>query len=232
MISRGLLSEVAGLLGRGVLDPASPAGRAIGYRQTIEFLQQEKLSDYGSGGRGPTGTGVTAENGSNPDARFLQFFMTFAARTRQYAADQIKWFRSPKGRDFYWQLWDLGGPIREETCRGTRRNGQRDSSSVQVSRAGDGCSWQDAAKSIAERYRVSRNAFEEELNGEYQEAIRIENQMRAKDMKVYSTELSLLADGSSTRWRVIEEMRETAKKATWRQNGVEGGVRGWYAGSR
>lgn len=225
MISRGLLSEVAGLLGRGVLDPASPAGRAIGYRQTIEFLQQEeKRSDYGSEGRAPT---ITPEDGGSPDARFLQFFMIFAAKTRQYAADQIKWFRSPKGRDFYWQLWDLGGPIREAR-RGTRRNGQGGSSSVQVSRAGDGCSWQDAAKSIAERYRVSREAFEEDLRGEYQEAVRLENQKRAKDMKVYSTELSLLGDGSITRWRVVEEIRKNSKKV----KGIEGGMRGWYAGSR
>lgn len=226
MISRGLLSEVAGLLGRGVLDPLSPAGRAIGYRQTIEFLQQEeKRSNYGSEGQAPT---VTSEDGGNPDARFLQFFMIFAAKTRQYAADQIKWFRSSKGRDFYWQLWDLGGPIREEARRGTRCNGQGGSSSVQMSRAGDGCSWQEAAMSIAERYRVSREVFEKDLSGEYQEAVRLENQMRAKDMKVYSTELSLLADGSSARWRIVEEIKKIAKKA----NGIEGGMRGWYAGSR
>ena len=236
MVSKGLLSEVADLLEQGMLDPASPAGRAIGYRQTIEFLLQEaKLADD-SENRSQTKTSEGTEELLDPESRFLQFLMTFAARTRQYAADQMKWFRSPKGRDFCWQLWDLGGPIKEGPCRNTR-NG-RDFSSVLVSRAGDGCSLRGAAESIAESYKLSREAFDEQLNGEYQETVRVENQMRATDMKRYVPKLSLYADGNA-RARRVEETRGLAKNLresyVKRQEGVAAGatgVKGWYAGNR
>jgi len=43
MIEKGLLEETASLLAAGVLDPASPPGRAIGYRQAIEYLSKERV---------------------------------------------------------------------------------------------------------------------------------------------------------------------------------------------
>jgi tRNA A37 N6-isopentenylltransferase MiaA len=38
MVRAGLLEETAQLLAEGVLVPGSPPGRAIGYRQTIDYL--------------------------------------------------------------------------------------------------------------------------------------------------------------------------------------------------
>ena len=43
MVEKGLLEETASLLATGVLDPASPPGRAIGYRQAIEYLSKERV---------------------------------------------------------------------------------------------------------------------------------------------------------------------------------------------
>lgn len=40
MLRSGLMEETAQLLSQGLLDPASPPGRAIGYRQTIEYLRR------------------------------------------------------------------------------------------------------------------------------------------------------------------------------------------------
>jgi len=44
MVEKGLLEETASLLAAGVLDPASPPGRAIGYRQAIEYLSKEGVN--------------------------------------------------------------------------------------------------------------------------------------------------------------------------------------------
>jgi len=45
MVEKGLLEETASLLSAGVLDPSSPPGRAIGYRQAIEYLSKEGVKN-------------------------------------------------------------------------------------------------------------------------------------------------------------------------------------------
>lgn len=243
MLKRGLLAETADLLMRGMLDPASPAGRAIGYRQAIDFLHQEAgLTGGNETGASMAEAGGDGEELVDPEARFLQFFMTFAARTRQYAGEQMKWFRSPKGHDFSWQAWDLGGPIEEVERRGVaarRRNGRGPSSSGPVAWAGDGRSWQDAAASIAKSYELSREGFEEELDGEYQMSLRAENLMRAKDMKRYVPGVSLLGDREILSSLVhdtnhlAKRLRETKlKRQAAVEAGEEEGAKGWNAGSR
>lgn len=277
MLTRGLLPETADLVVRGLLDPASPAGRAIGYRQAIDFLFQEArllestdttgnpvtasrpaaaaaaVASAGGGGDG----GIVAGEGegtpaADPETRFVDFVLAFAAKTRQYAADQMKWFRSSKGRDFSWQAWDLGGPIEE--VRGGRANApggaQPAAAAFARARAGDGCDWRGVAASIAEKYQLSREAFDEELDGGFQASLREENRKRAGDMKRYVTELSLLGGGSgsgSGGGRRQEEalrnlVRETRELATRiRQahpDGFRNGgetvaeVQGWHAGTR
>lgn len=245
MLQRGMLTETADLLVRGMLDPASPAGRAIGYRQAIDFLSQEaQLAGSNDGDKIASSSAAAAGTGSScgvgekvpdPDTRYLQFFTTFAAKTRQYSGEQMKWFRSPKGRDFSWQAWSLGGPI-EEGCRSAR---DIRSFPDPVVRAGDGCDWLDVATSIAESFDISREAFEEELDGERQASLRRENLKRAGDMKRYIPQVSLLGDKDTLRslvqeteglaTRLCESQRE-------RQTGVEAGVRegvqGWHAGNR
>lgn len=43
MVEGGLLEETAHLLAAGTLNPSSPPGRAIGYRQTIQYLSKEGI---------------------------------------------------------------------------------------------------------------------------------------------------------------------------------------------
>lgn len=262
MLMRGLLTETADLLMLGKLDPASPAGRAIGYRQAIEFLSQEQqIAETGStkaaagsgGGGGSGGSGSGSGEVADPKTRFLQFYMTFAAKTRQYSGEQMKWFRSAKGRDFSWQAWDLGGPIKETPVGGAaaaaaamRRNGHRGGYGLPrrgpKSRAGDGRDWRGVVASIAESFDLSKEAFEEGLDGEHQASLRSENQKRAGDMKRYVPGVSSLLADRDTLHRLVEEtkylvgrLREASSKETpWAGAavGVREGPHGWHAGNR
>ena len=81
MVDRGLLEEVADqLLARRLL-PSSPAGRAIGYRQALQYLLRDGYKP-------------------NDEAAAREFVEGFAAASRRYAAQQVKWFRSEPG--FEW----------------------------------------------------------------------------------------------------------------------------------
>ena len=252
MLTRGLLSETADLLVRGLLDPASPAGRAIGYRQAIDFLLQEARLAEPTDTAGETGSSSPddAPVAADPETRFLDFVLGFAAKTRQYSADQMKWFRSSKGRDFSWQAWDLGGPIEEvrssasssSASRAANAPGGAARAAAARARAGDGCDWRGVATSITEKYQLSREAFDEHLNGELQASLREENRKRAGDMKRYATELSLLGGGGLHQEALRNLVRETKELATRIrqqqperfQNGAEtvAEIQGWHAGAR
>lgn len=257
MLRRGLLKETADLLVRGVLDPASPAGRAIGYRQAIDFLFEEarlveastaRVEDNGmSSGVAATGggnDGGRGEGAAEPEARFVEFLLTFTAKTRQYSADQMKWFRSSKGCDFSWEAWDLGGPI-EEVRRASSGGGggtkAPQATARAGSRAGDGCDRRGVASSIMEKFELSRAAFDKDLGGEYQASLRSENRKRAADMKRYATELSLLVGGIDQKENLRSLVRETKELATmirraqpdrFRDGAGVAEVRGWHAGTR
>lgn len=71
MLEDGLVAEVAGLAARGKLPPTSTAARAIGYRQTLEFLESRQRDD----------------------ASYFDFCAKFATATRNYATEQLKWYR-------------------------------------------------------------------------------------------------------------------------------------------
>ena len=92
MIDEGLFEEVRDLLCHEAhaLDPSSPVGKAIGYRQTIELLLDARL-----------------RGGSREDAapRFDAYLRDFSAATRRYAQKQFKWFR--KERTFLWVWQDF-----------------------------------------------------------------------------------------------------------------------------
>lgn len=250
MLMRGLLTETADLLVKGTLDPASPAGRAIGYRQAIDFLNQEaRLGGWG-GIQEKGGKGEDEAAGADPNTRFMTFYKTFTAKTRQYSGEQMKWFRSKKGRDFSWQAWNLGGPIEEGRVAGSKapRQQRQDGSDANerdaslpshVSRAGDGVGWKDVVASIANSFQLSPEAFDDELDGEYQASLRSENEKRARDMKNFIPGVSLLGD-RETLWGLVQGTKELASRVgeaqLERQAGVEveveEGVKGWHAGSR
>lgn len=245
MLIRGLLKETADLLVRGVLDPASPAGRAIGYRQAIDFLFQEARLVEGAAAGG-SGGGGSGEDAADPETRFVEFLLTFTAKTRQYSGEQMKWFRSSKGGDFLWEAWDLGGPIEEVRRAGSSGGKSADGGAPRAmarasSRAGDGCDWRGVATSIKEKFELSRAAFDEDLGGEYQASLREENRKRAADMKRYATELSLLGGGVDHEGQLRSLVRETKELATrirqaqperFRDGADVAELQGWHAGAR
>ena len=91
MLRAGLLEETTDRLLSGALLPSSPAGRAIGYRQVVEYL--------------------TRSSWQRDDAGALRDFATsFAAVSRKYAGQQVKWFRSEPR--FQWVAADWDAPER------------------------------------------------------------------------------------------------------------------------
>lgn len=74
MLAGGLLRETSALLASGDLEPESQPGRAVGYRQAIDYLLRPDARD------------------GDADS-FRSFAHAFAQASRAYAAQQMKWFR-------------------------------------------------------------------------------------------------------------------------------------------
>ena len=96
MLKTGLVNEVANLLLEERLTPAAVPARAIGYRQTIEYLLSitEDVSNKGSRG-GKRNEAVTSDVAS-----FVSYAQGFATATRNYAKRQLGWYRNDKS--FLW----------------------------------------------------------------------------------------------------------------------------------
>ena len=93
MLTGGLLEETNEQLLTGSLLPSSPAGRAIGYRQTLTYL--------------------TRPDWKPSDAHaFSEYVRDFTAASRRYAGQQVKWFRSEAR--FEWVASDWDAPERAE----------------------------------------------------------------------------------------------------------------------
>jgi tRNA dimethylallyltransferase len=81
MIFAGLLKETAQLILNNTLTPAELVTKAIGYRQAINYFTSERPED------GFLSTSV------NYDLFYLEFLRDFSTATRNYAKDQLKWYR-------------------------------------------------------------------------------------------------------------------------------------------
>lgn len=90
MLGRGLLEETAELLQAGVLLPATTAGKSIGYRQATEYLLAPPSAE------------------PEPADRFSRFLAGFCTVSRQYATEQMKWFRKDKA--YLWVRSELEKP--------------------------------------------------------------------------------------------------------------------------
>jgi len=89
MITAGLFEEVTDILLRGKLLPDSIASKAIGYRQTIDYLCRE-------------------DNTPDDAASFQNFVNKFSSATRNYAKRQLLWYR--KDSEFLWLEMTRPGP--------------------------------------------------------------------------------------------------------------------------
>eukprot|EP00554_Chaetoceros_debilis_P014533 CAMPEP_0194118120 /NCGR_PEP_ID=MMETSP0150-20130528/34185_1 /TAXON_ID=122233 /ORGANISM="Chaetoceros debilis, Strain MM31A-1" /LENGTH=556 /DNA_ID=CAMNT_0038809399 /DNA_START=318 /DNA_END=1988 /DNA_ORIENTATION=- len=74
MIGGGLLKETTELHTTGQLPEEGQQARAIGYRQTLDYLKRE-------------------ENEENDDEAFSAYLHEFTGATRRYAKKQMQWFR-------------------------------------------------------------------------------------------------------------------------------------------
>jgi tRNA dimethylallyltransferase len=84
MIRQGLIQETQSLIQEGLLLKDSIAGRSIGYKETIDFL--ESISE------------------PNSDAHhcFIKYLGDFSGATRQYARKQDTWFANKFKGQFIW----------------------------------------------------------------------------------------------------------------------------------
>lgn len=83
MIQQGLINETQSLISKGLLVKDSIAGRSIGYKETIDFL--EKMP-----------------NADDRRKAFLEYLDGFSAATRQYARKQEQWFANKFKDEFVW----------------------------------------------------------------------------------------------------------------------------------
>ena len=74
MIVQGLLKETADLRLNGRLPDGNQAARAIGYRQTLDYLMRKNPKE-------------------NDIDAFSDYLNKFTTATRQYAKKQMQWFR-------------------------------------------------------------------------------------------------------------------------------------------
>jgi hypothetical protein len=98
----GLLDEVTELLLSGSLLPSHPAGRAIGYRQTLDYL-------------------LRARYAPQDQQALTNFVHTFAAASRRYAQQQTKWFRSEPEFEWVPATWAAPGLAFEAVAAGVAR---------------------------------------------------------------------------------------------------------------
>lgn len=89
MLKQGLVQEVAGLLMEERLTPSAVASKAIGYRQTIEYLCRPRYEELS----------IRA---------FDAYVKDFATATRNYAKRQMQWYR--KDAAFLWLSIDRPDP--------------------------------------------------------------------------------------------------------------------------
>ena len=150
MIVRGLLEETTNLkINNEMPDMVS---RAIGYRQSIEYLEREN----------PTGNDVDS---------FLDYVAKFAAATRQYSQQQMKWFRREK------EFMFVPVPLNEDDPQ--RR--------IQL-----------VADKLIKYINMSKEEYDAELQSPLSESqnVRNNNVAQAKGMKVYQLEKQILRNKS------------------------------------
>ena len=100
MVRDGVLHESASMLLAGIKPGSTPASRAIGYRQTMDFLARraERL------GRDET----DETDGDKTDAffcsheKFLAYVLETQRATRAFAKRQFTWFRGEKEGRYFW----------------------------------------------------------------------------------------------------------------------------------
>ena len=105
MVRDGMLAESAEMLLAGIAPGSTPASRAIGYRQTMEFLERlagrVEGEGEGEGERDDDGKGSTTTKKCE-HAAFMAYVEETQRATRAFAKRQFTWFRGEKEGRFWW----------------------------------------------------------------------------------------------------------------------------------
>ncbi len=179
MIENGLLREVMQLMIDGRMHSEFMCAKAIGYRQSLEYLLAAATAtavpsvdgdEQGGEGGGGYATCHQLDEKEHSRRAFWEYFERFAAATRSYAASQFKWFRSSKGKNFMW-LWRDSDKDKQQEQRILPAQPQLDALADEIVR------WSC----------LPSGTFLAELKSEHQVMARNKDRFAAKEMRYYTS---------------------------------------------
>ncbi len=173
MIEKGLLQEVTQLIVNGHMHPEFMCAKAIGYRQSLDYLlasaNSAPLVDGDEEGEHGNCHLLNETEPSKKALAFWEYFERFTAATRSYSANQHKWFRSSKGKNFMWIWRDSNEDMQHNEEQILARQPQLDALADEVVR------WSCFPSST----------FLMELRSEHQAMIRNKDRLAANQMRYY-----------------------------------------------
>ncbi len=183
MLLRGLLRETANLYVKGGLPEESQVTRAIGYRQTLQYLQRKDAK-------------------RNDTETFAKYIDDFATATRQYAKKQMQWFR----RDGVFAFV----PVDME-CEKTKRvaDAAKVVSDMCMSNSSDFRAELSTAADEKVENDPSQDTSERKLSLSAQ--TKLENEKQGKKMKFFMSKRVHLIDGTDDFKKALAEADECTR---------------------
>ncbi len=174
MIEKGLLQEVTQLIIDGHMHPEFMCAKAIGYRQSLDYLLASAtavpLVGDDEKGEHVICHLLSETEHSRKALAFWEYFESFTAATRSYSANQLKWFRSSKGMNFMW-IW-----------RDSDKDEQQNEEQIMATQP----QLDALADKIVRWSCLPSSAFLTELRSERQDVVRNKDRLAAKEMRYYT----------------------------------------------
>eukprot|EP00041_Stephanoeca_diplocostata_P021643 m.506939 g.506939 ORF g.506939 m.506939 type:complete len:507 (+) comp21877_c2_seq5:255-1775(+) len=175
MVRNGFIEEVIRLQHNGQLERWMPAAQALGYRQALDFLDNEWF------------TSLTRSKQRRRRA-LLRFIAIFQAATRNYARKQIAWFRNHEDR-FVWMYRDF-----EMDDDFDGEEGAFDDEAIIAQRIVEHyqASWEEPTpEAVAERRRLDIRSVKDAQMGRYEAVPVIFDDVEEVDAVVHSIRATL-----------------------------------------
>lgn len=186
MILKGLMKETSDLSLSGQLPEEGQQARAIGYRQTLEFLKRD--------------------NGSPDDKAFGEYLDDFTTATRRYAKKQMQWFRKddrfifipvPLSQPSSLRVDEVANTIKE-LCTIPREEFEKELAPAPV----------DNDKKKAKTEKLT----DEESMLPLSARTKLTNERQGKNMKFYQNKRHTLVTGSEAYNTALKEATECAEQ--------------------
>ncbi len=217
MIEKGLLREVTQLIIDGRMNSEFMCAKAIGYRQSLEYLLYAAAAAAAAtaatatavppsvdgdeqGGEGGYATCLQLDEKEHNRRAFWEYFERFSAATRSYAASQVKWFRSSKGNNFMWLMRDT--------------DSDKDKQHEQSIQLPTQTQLDALADEIVRWSCLPSGTFLEELRSEHQVMARKKDRFAAKEMRYYASlkPWSQGKEGEDLLQKILIEVSECSAK--------------------